>query len=86
MFERLSALLGLKKDKPDAALAARFARMRRQYEGDPSQGARSEVLGVMRTGMNMRTVTGAQKSTTQELNKGFIDSYARANDREPALK
>jgi hypothetical protein len=86
MFERLLQIFGL--GRKDDALAARFARMRKRYGVESL--ASSEVLGVMRTGMNLRTVTGAQKSTTEQLRKNLIESYARSVefdlDKEPVLK
>lgn len=84
MFNRIAQLLGF--SKKDDALAARFARMRKRYGVEPEASA--DVLGVMRTGLNMRSVTGAQKTTAEQMRKQLIESYARSAEIEiePALK
>lgn len=83
MLRRLAHLLGL--DKKDDALEKRFARMRQLYGETPREEQTANVVSHMRTGISMRTVVGAQKSTGEQLRKNLLESYARIAESEDEL-
>ena len=83
MIRRLAHLFGLQKK--DDTLSKRFEKMRQKY-GAVAQSEEPEAVDVvshMRTGLNMRSVVGAEKTTGELLRKNLLESYARnAEDRE----
>ena len=82
MIRRLAHLLGLQKK--DDSLSHRFAKIRQKYAPKETESeAPVDVVSHMRTGLNMRTVVGAEKTTGEILRKNLLESYAKtAEDRE----
>ena len=83
MFGRIAEVFGYKAKK-DEALAKRFAQIRNLYD-EPSSEGRIDAIAIRRTGLNMRAVVGAEKSTGELLRKNLLESYARTaeHQREP---
>jgi hypothetical protein len=85
MIRRLAHLFGIKQK--DDGLSKRFAKMRQLYDKPeaPVQEPEMDVVTHVRSGLNMRTVVGADKTTGEHLRKTLLESYARAAEADKEL-